>query len=189
MDVGAVVQNVGTVNAVTEAVLQGKPLYERTITVTGTPVVNPGNFHVRIGTPVSKALELAGGIQSETRKLILGGPMMGFSLNNLEIPLQKASTGVVCIAPEELHQFTSEPCIRCGRCGVRCPMSLMPGTLSVQIENENFDTAESWYVMDCIECGCCAYACPANRPLVQHMKRAKAEITAKHKAAQKKKAE
>lgn len=187
MDVGAVVQNVGTAVAVAEAVLEGKPLYERITTVTGSPVVSPGNWRLRVGTPYSEALKLAGGVKTDPAKLISGGPMMGISVYSLDIPVMKNTSGILLLAADEVSQYTSEPCIRCGRCIDTCPMSMMPGTLSVQIENERFDLAEEWHALDCIECGCCAYACPSHRPLVQHMRRAKNEIMAKRKAAQAKK--
>ena len=188
MDVGCVVQNVGTALAVTEAVVEGKALYERVTTVTGSPVSNPGNWLLRVGTPVRAALELAGGVTEDPGKLILGGPMMGVSLYSLDIPIMKSSSGLLLLASDEISQYTSSACIRCGRCVDTCPMSLMPGTLSAQIENERFDLAENWNVMDCIECGCCAYVCPAHRPLVQHMRRAKAEVMATRRAASSKKA-
>lgn len=186
MDVGAVVQNVGTCVAVAEAVLEGKPLYERITTITGTPVAAPGNWKLRVGTPIRKALELAGGVKEDPAKLISGGPMMGQSIYDLDIPITKGTSGLLLLAAGEVSQFSSEPCIRCGRCVDVCPMSLMPGTLSVQIENEAYDLAERWHAVDCIECGCCAYVCPSHRPLLQHLRRAKGEIMAKRRAAAKK---
>ncbi len=181
MDVGCVVQNVGTAAAVTEAVKEGKPLFERITTVTGEPVSNPGNWRFRIGTPVSKALELAGGVDYPPAKVILGGPMMGFAQSTLKVPVMKNSSGILLLADTDVTQFTSEPCIRCGRCVDTCPMALLPGTLSVMIESEKFDLAENYHIMDCIECGSCAYVCPAHRPLVQHFRRGKAEVNAKRR--------
>lgn len=183
MDVGCVVQNAGTAAAVAEAVLEGKPLYERVTTITGQPLVAPGNWRLRIGTPFSEALKLAGGIKAATAKVISGGPMMGQSVYSLAVPVMKGSSGILLLGPDEVSQYQSSPCIRCGRCVDACPMSLMPGTLSVQIENEAFDLAEPWHALDCIECGSCAYACPSHRPLVQHLRRAKSEIMAKRRAA------
>ena len=181
MDVGCVVQNVGTAVAVQEAVVEGKPLYERVTTVTGEPVVNPSNWIFRIGTPLSKAIELAGGIKFQPGKVILGGPMMGFAQKSLDVTLMKNSSGVLLLSKEDVTQFESEPCIRCGKCVDTCPMNLLPGTLSAAAENEKFDIAEDYRMMDCIECGSCSYVCPAHRPLVQLFKRAKAEITAKRR--------
>ena len=162
----------------------GKPLYERVTTVTGTPLASPGNWRFRVGTSYADALKLAGGVREGSRigKLISGGPMMGMSVYSQEIPIMKNTSGILAMASEEIHQFTSKACLRCGRCNDACPMMLMPGILSVQIENERFDDAQNWHVMDCIECGCCAYVCPAGRPLVQHMRRAKSEVGAKLRA-------
>lgn len=179
MDVGCLVQNVGTAAATVAAVRKGEPLIERITTVTGKPVCNPGNWKFRIGTPISKALELAGGIKEETAKLLLGGPMMGLAQLSLDVPVMKSSSGILLLGREEITQFTSEPCIHCGRCVDACPMDMMPGTLSVMVENERYDLAEQANVTDCMECGSCAYVCPSRRPLIQHFKRAKAEITAK----------
>ena len=181
MDVGCVVQNVGTAAAVADAVINRIPLIERVTTVTGTTVCKPGNWKFRIGTPLSKVLELAGGIKEQPAKMLLGGPMMGMAQYSLEVPIMKNASGVLLLAKNEISQFSSNPCIRCGRCVDVCPMSLMPGTLSQQIESEKFDLAEYTNVMDCIECGSCSYVCPAARPLVQHMKRGKAEVIASRK--------
>ena len=185
MDVKCVVMNVGTAAAAAEAVCLGKPLYERITTVTGTPLVNPRNYRFRVGTMYSKALELCGGLKDgvEVAKVISGGPMMGFSVYSLDIPIMKNTSGILLLSNEELAQFTPSACIRCGRCNDACPMELQPGILSAQIEALKFDLAEKWHVMDCIECGCCAYICPAGRPLVQHMRRAKGVVNAARKAA------
>jgi electron transport complex protein RnfC len=181
MDVGCVVQNVGTAAAVKEAVVDARPLIERITTVTGDSVVNPGNWRFRLGTPVSKALELAGGVKYQPAKVILGGPMMGFAQKTLDCTIMKNSSGILLLDKKDAAQYLSEPCIRCGRCVDACPMNLLPGTLSVAAENEKWEIAEDYYVTDCMECGSCSYVCPARRPLVQHFKRAKAEIMAKRK--------
>lgn len=181
MDVACVVQNVGTCMAVCEAVKEGKPLYERVTTLTGEPVSEPGNWKFRIGTPLFKALELAGGVKYPPAKLIVGGPMMGFAQKNLDVPIMKNSSGILLLSEKDVSQYISDPCIRCGRCVDVCPMNLLPGTLSVAAESEKFDIAEENFIMDCIECGSCAYVCPGYRPLVQHFKRAKAEIAASRK--------
>ncbi len=183
MDVGCVVQNVATAAAVCDAVVDGKPLYERIVTLTGRPLVKPGNWRLRVGTMLEDALKLAQGIKEEPGKIILGGPMMGASVYSLEIPVVKNTSGILLLSADEISQFTSEPCIRCGQCVDVCPMDLMPGTLGVQAENERFDLAEKLFAMDCIECGCCAYVCPTHRPLVHHLRRAKSEIVARRRAA------
>ena len=181
MDVGCVVMNIGTAAAVHDAVVLGHPLIERVTTVTGTPVVDPANYLVRIGTPVRKLLELSGGVKENPAKVIMGGPMMGFAQSNIDVPVAKNSSGVLLMAPEEIEQFEGNPCIRCSRCVKACPMNLLVPTLSTMIEAGEFTMAEHNYVMDCVECGTCAYICPAKRPLVQHFRRAKAEILAKRR--------
>ena len=181
MDVGCVVMNIGTAAAVHDAVVLGHPLIERITTVTGTPVVDPANYLVRIGTPIRKLLELSGGVKENPAKVIMGGPMMGFAQSNIDVPVAKNSSGVLLMAPEEIEQFEGNPCIRCSRCVKACPMNLLVPTLSTMIEAGEFAMAEHNYVMDCVECGTCAYICPAKRPLVQHFRRAKAEILAKRR--------
>ncbi|MDD7750121.1 MAG: electron transport complex subunit RsxC [bacterium] len=181
MDVGCVVMNIGTAAAVHDAVVLGHPLIERVTTVTGTPVVDPANYLVRIGTPIRKLLELSGGLKENPAKVIMGGPMMGFAQSNIDVPVAKNSSGVLLMAPEEIEQFEGNPCIRCSRCVKACPMNLLVPTLSTMIEAGEFAMAEQNYVMDCVECGTCAYICPAKRPLVQHFRRAKAEILAKRR--------
>ena len=181
-DVHCVVQNIGTMSAIAEAILDGKPLYERVTTVTGGPVRTPGNWRFRVGTPYAEAIRLSGGTTGPVAKIISGGPMMGFSVYSQEIPIMKNTSGILLMGPDEVFQYTSRACIRCGRCNDACPMQLMPGILSAQIENERFEDAQNWHVMDCMECGCCSFVCPAGRPLVQHMRRAKAEVGAKLRA-------
>ena len=181
--VGCVVSNVGTTAAIYEAVCLGKPLYERVTTVTGTPVVKPGNYRFRVGPLYRTALELCGGVSEDPAKIISGGPMMGMAVYSLDIPVIKGTSGILLLNRDELVQYSPSACLRCGRCNDVCPMSMMPGILSAQIEHQKFELAEKWHVMDCIECGSCAYICPAGRPLVQHMRRAKAVVNAKKRAA------
>ncbi len=186
MDVGCVVQNVASAVAVMEAVIKGQPSIERVTTVTGEPLVNPGNWRFRLGTPISKAIELAGGVKYQPAKLLLGGPMMGFAQNSLDVTVMKNTSGILLIPVEQVSQYTSEPCIRCGRCVEVCPMDILPATISQAVENERFDWAEQLNVTACIECGSCSYSCPSHRPLNQHFKRAKAEIAAAKRKQQKK---
>ena len=181
MDVGCVVQNVGTLKAIADAVTEGRPLIERVVTVTGTPVKDTGNFHLRLGTPVEKALEAAGGLQSPVGKLILGGPMMGFAQSSLKVSVSKNTSGILFLANDEVRQFEAGPCLSCGRCVDACPMRLLVSTLSKVCENERYDLAEENYVLSCLECGICTYVCPAGRPNVQHFRRAKAEINEKRR--------
>jgi electron transport complex protein RnfC len=179
MDVGCVVQNVGTAAAVQAAMLEGKPLIERITTITGHPVVNPGNWRFRLGTPVFKALELAGGVKYAPAKVLLGGPMMGFTQMSLDVTVMKNTSGILLLTHDEIQQYESNPCIHCGRCVEACPMHMLPGSVSMAVENEEFDLAIKMHAGSCIECGSCTYACPANRPLTQHCKRAKVEMMAR----------
>jgi len=186
MDVGCVVQNVASAVAVADAVVKGLPSIERITTVTGEPLVNPGNWRFRLGTPISKAIELAGGVKVQPAKLLLGGPMMGFAQSSLDVTVMKNTSGILLIPAEQVSQYTSEPCIRCGRCVECCPMDILPATISQAVENERFDLAAKLNVLACIECGSCSYVCPSHRPLNQHFKRAKAEILAARRKEQKK---
>lgn len=181
MNVKCVVQNVASAAAVAEAVLDGHPSIERITTVTGTPVVNPGNWRFRLGTSIERALTLAGGVSEQPAKLLLGGPMMGIAQSSIAVTTMKNSSGILLIPAEEVSQYTSEPCIRCGQCVDCCPMQILPATISQAVENERFDLAENLNVMACIECGSCSYVCPSHRPLNQHFKRGKSEIIAQRK--------
>jgi len=176
MDAKCVVQNTGTAAAVADAVLRGRPLVERIVTVTGSVVKNPGNWKLLIGTPVIEAIKLAGGVTEEPGKLILGGPMMGFAQKSFEVPVSKNTSGILLLAQDQAVNYVSGNCIRCGRCVQGCPMHLMPCAIAAAVESYRFDLAKKHHVMDCLECGACAYVCPAKRPLVQHNRRAKAEI-------------
>lgn len=182
MDVGCVVQNVGTCAAIRDAVVEGHPLIERYTTITGSCVKHPATWCLRIGTPISVALTLAGGVTKKPSKLISGGPMMGFAQSNLDGSITKNSSGLLLLTGNETSLYTSDPCIRCGRCVDACPMKLLPGPISTMIESEKYGEAEHSFVMDCMECGVCTYVCPAKRPLVQHFRRAKAEINAARRA-------
>lgn len=175
-DVGCIVQNAGTAAATADAVTAGIPLIERVTTITGEPVVTPGNWRLKLGTPVEEALKLAGGVKREPGKLILGGPMMGFAQRSTGVTVMKNTSGILLLDKANISQYDSSPCIRCGRCVEGCAMNLIPGPLSSMIEAEQFEEAYKNNVMDCIECGSCAFACPAHRPIVQHIRRAKAEI-------------
>ncbi|MDC7227470.1 MAG: electron transport complex subunit RsxC [Spirochaetales bacterium] len=168
--VGCVVSNVGTVNAVYEAVALGKPLYERTVSVTGLGVKNPGNFLTRVGTPISSLLEACGGIIDNPAKVVVGGPMMGFSIYDLDTPVTKGTSGILILTDEESGSGSRTACLSCGRCVSVCPMGLNPTKMFKFVDHDDYDSAMQNNLMDCKECGCCAYACPANIPLVQGMR-------------------
>jgi len=176
IEVGAVVQNVGTAFAVYEAVQKNKPLFERVVTVTGKSVKNPSNFLVRIGTPTSQLIEAAGGLPDDTGKIVSGGPMMGKALSTLEAPITKGSSGVLLFKEEEAVRRPVEPCIRCAKCVSVCPMGLEPYLLMTLAENQVWDRSEEERTMDCIECGSCMYTCPADRPLLDYIRLSKATV-------------
>ena len=175
-DAGCVVQNVGTAAACADAVLRGLPLVERIVTVTGEIVCHPGNWHLKIGTPLIEAIRFAGGVTEEPGKIIFGGPMMGFAQRSLEVPVAKNTSGILLLSHAMALRHHSGRCIRCGRCLQGCPMHLSPCLLATAIENGRWNLAAANHVMDCIECGACAYVCPAHRPLVQLMRSAKMEL-------------
>ena len=176
--VGCVVQNVGTAFAVYEAVQLNKPLTEVMMTVTGPSVSNPGNFIVRIGTPIEKVLEMAGGIPADTAKIIGGGPMMGKTYSHTNHPVSKRSSGLLLL-PEALAQPLEEKnCIRCGKCVQNCPMGLAPYLLATQGEMALWDDMEAEQVVNCIECGCCTFTCPSNRPLLDYIRYGKQTVMA-----------
>ncbi|MEA2011989.1 MAG: electron transport complex subunit RsxC [Verrucomicrobiota bacterium] len=184
LEVGCVVQNVGTAVAVYEAVVEGKSLYERITTVTGTPLVSPGNWKFRVGTPLSEVLRCAGGVKENPGKVILGGPMMGMAQHSLEVPISKNTSGVLLLSKDETSLFEGNPCISCGKCVDVCPMNLIPSVISLQVETEAFELAEEYNVGDCMECGSCSYVCPAKRPLVQYFKKAKSVIAINKRKSQ-----
>ena len=187
MDVGAVVENVGTVTAVYDAVVNGLPLTERVTTVTGEVIAEPGNVMNRIGTSFQDLIDFCGGFKEPAAKVIAGGPMMGFAQPNADITTTKTTSGILSLAKGKACSYTSMPCIACGRCVDACPMKLVPSELSQFLEAEDYEGAEEINVMDCIECGCCSFACPAKRPLVQHMRQGKASVMKKRRAEQAKK--
>lgn len=181
MDVGCVVQNVGTAIAVRNAVRFGRPMYERVITVTGPGVNKPKNLRVRIGTPVKSLIEFCGGYRGETAKLVMGGPMMGIAVFSDQSPVLKGTSGILVLDAASVVELADHDCIRCGRCIKACPMGLAPQRLYNHLRGHRLDAAEREHLTDCIECGCCAYACPAKIRLVHHFKYGKTEIFARRK--------
>lgn len=178
IEVGAVVNNAGTAYAVYEAIQKNKPLIERLVTITGKSVSKPGNFWVRIGTPVSQLIEAAGGLPEGTGKVIGGGPMMGKALNSLEVPVVKGTSGILIMSEEESRRNQVQHCIRCSRCISVCPMGLEPWLLEKLVLFEDYERTEQERVMDCIECGSCHYTCPANRPLLDYIRLGKNRVGA-----------
>lgn len=177
IDVGIVCQNVGTAVAICDAVVHGKPLVSRITTVTGEAISEPGNFEVLLGTPVSHLLAQAGYEAKRNHRLIMGGPMMGFTLPSTTVPVVKTTNCI--LAPTEQELPTPPPaqaCIRCGMCAEACPASLLPQQLFWFAQGKEFEKLEQHNLFDCIECGACSYVCPSTIPLVQYYRAAKAEI-------------
>jgi Na+-translocating ferredoxin:NAD+ oxidoreductase subunit C len=176
LDVGVVVQNVGTAFAVYEAVQKNKPLIERVVTVTGKSVRNPGNFLVRIGTPVTSLIQAAGGMPEDTGKVVNGGPMMGKALAMTDVPVTKGTSGIILFPADEARRSEVLPCIRCGKCTTACAMGLEPWLLAAVSERAMWEMAEKEKITDCMECGACAYTCPAKRPLLDYIRLGKATV-------------
>ncbi len=176
--VGAVVQNVGTALAVYEAVMKHKPLVERVVTVTGKSVKHPGNYLCRIGTPITKLIEAAGGLPEDTAKIIGGGPMMGRTMVNPDSPIMKGTSGVLILDEKESVRKPIRNCIRCAKCVAVCPMGLEPYLLMNLANHNLLEMMEAEHIMDCIECGSCSFTCPADRPLLDYIRLGKARTGA-----------
>jgi electron transport complex protein RnfC len=179
VDIGVVMFNVGTCYAVADAILQGKPLVERIVTVTGEAVKKPGNFKALIGTPVAHLLEQAeyDSKKQKVPKVVMGGPMMGFTLSDATIPIIKTTNCLLVPGKKELVDDNAErPCIRCSACADACPASLLPQQMFWHAKAKEYDKAEEYDLFDCIECGACAYVCPSEIPLVHYYRQAKADI-------------
>ncbi len=175
-DVGVVVQNVGTLIAISDAVERGIPLIQRITTVSGGAINSPKNLLVRIGTSFSDAINFCGGFSKDPVKIIMGGPMMGFAESNLDIPIIKGVSGILALTKNEVNSGRESPCIRCGRCIQACPMGLNPSMLSILGQNDLYKEAKDEYnLLDCVECGSCVYSCPAKRNIVQYIKYSKAK--------------
>lgn len=177
MDVGCVVQNVGTALAIYEAVYFGKPLVERAITITGSCVREPINIYVRIGTLLSDLVNSFGSLLKEPKKVIVGGPMMGISQYTLDVPITKGVSGVVFLSKDDVDESKESVCIRCGKCIEVCPMGLVPTTLMYHVKKDKFWDARDLGLANCFECGACAYICPAKIPLLDYMKFGKYKIS------------
>lgn len=176
IEVGCVVQNVGTAFSVYEAVQKNKPLFERVVTVTGKTVKKPSNFMTRIGTPIQNLIDAAEGLPENTGKVINGGPMMGKAVTSLEVPVVKGSSGILIMPKEEASRQVEGACIRCSKCTYACPMGLEPFLLSKAAKLAKYEMAENEKIMDCIECGSCQYTCPANIPLLDYLRLGKGKV-------------
>lgn len=177
-DVGCIVHNVDTIYAIYNAVYNGKPLIERIVTITGDAVRTPKNFQVRIGTSFRELIDAAGGFTTEPEKIISGGPMMGFSFFNIDVPVVKGSSSLLAFIKDDVSHEEPSACIRCGRCAAACPEHLLPmklAALAGQNEPEEFKKLGG---MECVECGCCSYVCPAKRQVTQSVRSMKKLIIA-----------
>ncbi len=176
MDVGAVVHNVGTTYSVYHAVQKNKPLIERVVTVTGKKVKKPANYMVRIGTSVTELIEASGGLPENTGKIVSGGPMMGKALGDMDVPIAKATSGILLIPTFESKRSEVYNCVRCGKCIEACPMGLEPYHLMLLGKGKNTDEAKEENILDCIECGSCSFICPSNRPILDYIRFGKSSV-------------
>jgi electron transport complex protein RnfC len=180
--IGIVCQNVGTACAVADAVLRGRPLIERYVTVTGRAVSRPQNYRVCIGTSAAELVAASGGYSGEVEKLVIGGPMMGFRIDDDAVPLTKAANCILALTPDESPDpGDPQACIRCGRCAQACPANLLPQQLYWHARAKDLDKVQDYNLFDCIECGCCAVVCPSHIPLVQYYRYAKTESWARER--------
>ena len=174
LDVGVVVVNVATAAAIARAVLREKPLTHRIVSVTGEGITTPKNLLVPIGAPYADLIACCGGLKDTAARVIAGGPMMGFALADLSVPVTKGTSGVVVLTAEQVRRAEESACIRCGRCVDVCPLGLVPTRIALAARNQDWQTARRYYLAACCECGCCAYVCPAKIPLVQLIRAGKA---------------
>ncbi len=166
-DAGCVVDNVATIISIYEAVAEGRPSMERVTTVSGDAVNEPGNFRVPFGLNQAELIEAAGGYKSEPEKVISGGPMMGFSMFTLDVPITKTSSSILCLTKDEVAKFEPTACINCGRCVDACPSRLIPSRLADYAEHQDEAAFTKHEGLECMECGSCSFVCPAKRPLKQ----------------------
>ena len=183
MDVGAVVQNISTVAAISDAVDKGMPVIERVVTVTGNGITNPKNLLVRMGTKFSDLVEQCGGYTEDAAKIINGGPMMGIAQATDQVSVIKGTSGILVLNEKSALRPEPDNCIRCGKCVEACPSGLMPLMISRNVLLNRIDEAQKYNALDCIECGSCSFICPSNRPLVDAIRIGKKEIISRKKKA------
>lgn len=177
-DVGCIVHNVDTIYAIYNAVYNGKPLIDRIVTITGDAVSTPKNFQVRIGTSFRELIDAAGGFTTEPEKIISGGPMMGFSFFNIDVPVVKGSSSLLAFIKDDVSHEEPSACIRCGRCAAACPEHLLPMKLAALADQNEPEEFKKLGGMECVECGCCSYVCPAKRQVTQSVRSMKKLIIA-----------
>ncbi len=180
-DAGCIVNNADTAVAIYHAVMYGQPLMSRIVTVTGDAIKNPANFRVKMGTKFSELVEEAGGFSGTPEKLISGGPMMGISMFDLDVPIVKTSSALLCLSKDDVAKSEPSACINCGKCVEVCPGRIVPSRLADYAEHNNLEAFEKINGMECCECGCCSYICPAKRQLTQSIKSMRKMILANRK--------
>jgi len=179
IDIGAITSNIGTLYAIYEAIVYDKPLMERIVTVTGSIVNNPSNLKVRLGTRISELIEECDGLSEEPAKIITGGPLRGYAINDIHTPVSTTINGIVVLSHHEVRRETAAPCIQCGRCIRACPMRLTPNRLLQYLEHTDYVQAAACGLADCTECGCCSFVCPAKLPLVDSFRLGKIPLQKK----------
>lgn len=176
VNVGAIVQNVGTAFAVYQAVMKNKPLFERYTTVTGKQLKNPGNFLVRMGTPMRELIDLCGGMPEGDNKVLAGGPMMGKSVVSTDVTVCKGTNSITILTDSDAHRKAAQPCIRCGKCVSACPMGLEPYLLATLSSFKEWERLEAEQVTSCISCGSCQFTCPSHRPILDNILQGKGVV-------------
>ncbi len=176
MDVGAVIQNIGTAIAIHDAIVKGEVLITAALTVSGKGIKNPKNLIVPVGTPIQSVIDFCGGVTEDAVKVVVGGPMMGVAQFDLHAPVMKATSGILVLTKDEVAENPETPCLRCGQCVGACPLNLMPTKLARYSQLNRFEDAEGAGITVCMECGTCAYTCPANIPLVQWIRLGKQKV-------------
>ena len=176
VNVGAIVQNVGTAYAVYQAVMKRKPLFERYTTVTGKKLCNPGNFLVRMGTPMRDLIEACGGMPEGENKVLAGGPMMGKSVVSTDVTVCKGTNSITILTDADAHRKPIQPCIRCAKCVSACPMGLEPYLLATLSSFKEWERLEAEQVTSCISCGSCQFTCPSHRPILDNILQGKGVV-------------
>ena len=179
-DAGCIVDNVDTIVAIYHAVKLGRPLMHRIVTITGDAIADPRNFYVCIGTNYAELVEAAGGFKTQPKKIISGGPMMGFAMFGLDVPTTKTTSALLCLTEDAVEDASQNAtaCINCGRCVEACPSRIVPSRLADFAENHLEEPFEQWHGMECVECGSCSFTCPAKRNLAQSIKSMRKTILA-----------
>ncbi len=185
-DAGCIVNNVDTICSIYQAVVEGKPLMKRIVTVTGDCIKTPTNFRVPIGTNYHELIDEAGGFIKEPEKIVSGGPMMGFAIFDLDVPATKSSSALLCLSHDDVAHANETACINCGRCVEVCPGRVIPSKLADFAQNNDKEQFQKLNGMECCECGCCSFICPAKRQLTQSIKSMRKEILADRRKGAKK---